>query len=257
MMSDIRALRSPPLPGAGGAPPGLCLRGDSFRRPPETVKREPGACRARRGAGARDSTSVNRARQGEVPLCLGCVRRSVSPRCATRNGLTYRGDDRLGSLAASSTPRPRGSACSRVEAAGRRMSTAQGSVRPLAEVRIETLSTRGGRPPGAHEVGVHVRYGEFFTFLGPPKSGKSDVLRAVAGFLPMTRGRVLVDGQDISTVPPHARGIGYVFQDGALWPHLSVREHVAFGLRQQRLAAPEIDRRAATVLARLQLDNAV
>jgi len=68
-MSDIRALRSPPLPGAGGAPPGLGLRGDSFRRPPETVKREPGACRARRGAGARDSTSVNRARQGEVPDC--------------------------------------------------------------------------------------------------------------------------------------------------------------------------------------------
>src|SRR5207249_12175237 len=52
MMSDIRALRSPPLPGAGGAPPGFGLRGDSFRRPPETVKREPGACRARRGAGA-------------------------------------------------------------------------------------------------------------------------------------------------------------------------------------------------------------
>src|SRR5881409_2293631 len=54
--------------GRRGAPPGLGLRGDSFRRPPETVKREPGACRARRGAGARDSTSVNRARQGKF-LC--------------------------------------------------------------------------------------------------------------------------------------------------------------------------------------------
>src|SRR5438128_2675845 len=253
MMSDIRALRSPPLPGAGGAPPGLGLRGDSFRRPPETVKREPGACRARRGAGARDSTSVNRARQGEVPLCLGCVRRSVSPRCATRNGLTYRGDDRLGSLAASSTPRPRGSAGSRVEAAGRRMSTAQGSARPLAEVRIETLSTRGGRPPGAHEVGVHVRYGEFFTFLGPPKSGKSDVLRAIAGFLPMTSGRVLVDGQDISLLPRRGRGVGYVFQEGALWPHLTVAQHIAFGLEQQGLAAAEIARKVATVVGRLGL----
>src|SRR5712692_10780231 len=110
------------------------------------------------------------------------------------------------------------------------LSTAQGSARPLAEVRIETLSTRGGRPPGVHEVGVHVRYGEFFTFLGPPKSGKSDVLRAIAGFLPMTSGRVLVDGQDISLLPPRGRGVGYVFQEGALWPHLTVAHHIAFGL---------------------------
>jgi len=56
------------------------------------------------------------------------------------------------------------------------MSGTPGSTRPLVDVRLEALSTRGGRPPGVHEVGVHVRYGEFFTFLGPPKSGKSDVL---------------------------------------------------------------------------------
>src|SRR3989441_8393686 len=135
------------------------------------------------------------------------------------------------------------------------MSGTPGSTRPLVDVRLEALSTRGGRPPGVHEVGVHVRYGEFFTFLGPPKSGKSDVLRAIAGFLPITRGRVLVDGRDISVVPPRLRGVGYVFQDGALWPHMPVREHVAFGLRQQRLAADEIARRVATVLGRLGLAN--
>jgi ABC-type Fe3+/spermidine/putrescine transport system ATPase subunit len=129
--------------------------------------------------------------------------------------------------------------------------------RPLVDIRLDGIDTRGGVAPGVAGVALHVRYGEFFTLLGPPKSGKSDVLRAVAGFLPMTRGRVLVDGQDISIIPPHARGVGYVFQDGALWPHLSVREHVAFGLRQQRLAASEIDRRVATVLARLKLDTVV
>src|SRR3989442_983920 len=107
------------------------------------------------------------------------------------------------------------------------MSGTPGSTRPLVDVRLETLSTRGGRPPGVHEVGVHVRYGEFFTFLGPPKSGKSDVLRAIAGFLPMTSGRVLVDGQDISLLPPRARGLGYVFQEGALWSHLTVAQHIA------------------------------
>ena len=125
--------------------------------------------------------------------------------------------------------------------------------RPLVDIRLDELDTRGGVPPGVHGVTQHVRYGEFFTFLGPPKSGKSDVLRAIAGFLPVTRGRVLVDGRDISAVPPRLRGVGYVFQDGALWPHMRVGEHVAFGLRQQGLSVDEIARRVATVLGRLGL----
>jgi ABC-type Fe3+/spermidine/putrescine transport system ATPase subunit len=125
--------------------------------------------------------------------------------------------------------------------------------RPLVDIRLDELDTRGGVPPGVCGITQHVRYGEFFTFLGPPKSGKSDVLRAIAGFLPITRGRVLVDGHDISAVPPRLRGVGYVFQDGALWPHMAVREHVAFGLRQQGVPADEITRRVATVLGRLRL----
>jgi ABC-type Fe3+/spermidine/putrescine transport system ATPase subunit len=125
--------------------------------------------------------------------------------------------------------------------------------RPLVDIRLEDLDTRGGVPPGVCAVSQHVRYGEFFTFLGPPKSGKSDVLRAIAGFLPITRGRVLIDGRDISAVPPRLRGVGYVFQDGALWPHMAVGEHVAFGLRQQRLPGDEISRRVAMVLGRLGL----
>jgi ABC-type Fe3+/spermidine/putrescine transport system ATPase subunit len=125
--------------------------------------------------------------------------------------------------------------------------------RPLVDIRLEELDTRGGVAPGVSDITQHVRYGEFFTFLGPPKSGKSDVLRAIAGFLPITRGRVLVDGRDISGVPPRLRGVGYVFQDGALWPHMRVDEHVAFGLRQQRLPTDEITRRVATVLGRLGL----
>ena len=127
------------------------------------------------------------------------------------------------------------------------------SGRPLVDVRIEGLATRGGVPPGVRDVSVHVRYGEFFTFLGPPKSGKSDVLRAVAGFLPMTAGRALVDGHDISAVPPARRGVCYVFQDGALWPHLGVAAHVAFGLEQQGLPRADVGRKVETVLRRLGL----
>jgi ABC-type Fe3+/spermidine/putrescine transport system ATPase subunit len=125
--------------------------------------------------------------------------------------------------------------------------------RPLVDIRLEALSTRGGAPPGLDGISVHIRYGEFFTFLGPPHSGKTDVLRAVAGFMPVTGGRVLVDGSDVATVPPRGRDIGYVFQDGALWPHMSVRDHVAFGLEAHAMAPEEIDRRVQTVLRRLQL----
>jgi putative spermidine/putrescine transport system ATP-binding protein len=129
--------------------------------------------------------------------------------------------------------------------------------RPLVDIRLESLSTRGGAPPGLSQVSVHVRYGEFFTFLGPPHSGKTDVLRAVAGFMPVTAGRVLVDGQDIGGRPPGARSIGYVFQEGALWPHLTVAQHVAFGLEAQGLSAAEIERRVSTALGRLGLSRVV
>ncbi|HEX2438776.1 MAG TPA: ABC transporter ATP-binding protein [Methylomirabilota bacterium] len=129
--------------------------------------------------------------------------------------------------------------------------------RPLVDIRLEALSTRGGRPPGLDAINVHVRYGEFFTFLGPPHSGKTDVLKAVAGFMPVTGGRVVVDGQDITGLPPGRRSTGYVFQDGALWPHLTVREHVAFGLEQQGMAAAEIARRVEVVAGRLELTGCI
>src|SRR5437867_6712606 len=125
--------------------------------------------------------------------------------------------------------------------------------RPLVDIRLDALATRGGVPPGLGGISVHVRYGEFFTFLGPPHSGKTDVLRAVAGFMTPTAGRVVVDGQDLGGLAPAARSIGYVFQEGALWRHMSVREHIAFGLEQQRLSAGDVQRRVETVLTRLGL----
>lgn len=125
------------------------------------------------------------------------------------------------------------------------------SSRPLVDIRIEGMRTRAGPPPHLDDVSVHVRYGEFFTLLGPPHSGKSAVLRALAGFLPLARGRVLVDGADVGALPPGRRGIGLVFHEGALWPHMTAREHVEFGLREQGLAAGEIARRADVALERL------
>ena len=125
--------------------------------------------------------------------------------------------------------------------------------RPLVDVRVEALSTSAGPSPHLAEVSVHVRYGEFVTLLGPPHSGKTAILRAVAGFLTPSRGRVLVDGEDIGDIPARARGIGYVFHQGALWPHLTVREHVAFGLERLTLARAEVAERVEVVMNRLEL----
>ena len=128
--------------------------------------------------------------------------------------------------------------------------------RPLVDIRLDALSTRQARPPGLDHVSVHVRYGEFFTFLGPPHSGKTDVLKAVAGFMPVSGGRIFVDGQDVAALPPGRRSTGYVFQEGALWPHLTVREHVAFGLEQQGMAPADVAHRVDVVLGRLGLTAA-
>ncbi len=128
--------------------------------------------------------------------------------------------------------------------------------RPLVDVRLEAIATATDPPPHLSDVSVHVRYGEFFTFLGPPHSGKTAVLRVIAGFMPLTSGRVLVDGEDVGALAPKARDTGYVFHEGALWPHLSVAEHVAFGLEQQGIRGDELERRIATVITRLGLAEA-
>jgi ABC-type Fe3+/spermidine/putrescine transport system ATPase subunit len=125
--------------------------------------------------------------------------------------------------------------------------------RPLVDVRLESLSTDTGPPPHLDEISLHVRYGELFSVLGPPHSGKTAILRALAGFLPQSRGRIVVDGEDIGGLPAGARGIGYVFHQGALWPHLTVGEHVAFGLEQLRMPRDEIIRRVEVVTGRLGL----
>jgi iron(III) transport system ATP-binding protein len=125
--------------------------------------------------------------------------------------------------------------------------------RPLADVRLEGVSTSHGPPPHLREVSLHIRYGELFTVLGPPHSGKTALVRAVSGFLPLAGGRVIVDGQDMSAIPPGQRSMGIVFQEGALWPHLTVREHLAYGLTLQGLSGTDLEHRLAQIMRRLAL----
>ena len=105
------------------------------------------------------------------------------------------------------------------------------------------------------DITLAIEPGEFFALLGPSGSGKSTLLRLIAGFNQANRGRLLVDGRDISRVPPHARNIGMVFQSYALWPHMSVYDNVAFGLVERRVARGEIKRRVGEALSLVGLTD--
>src|SRR5471032_877819 len=88
-------------------------------------------------------------------------------------------------------------------------------------------------------VDLAVGQGEFVSLLGPSGCGKTTLLRIVAGLLGVDRGTVKLDGQDITALPPHKRDVGVVFQNYALFPHLTVAENVAFGLKARRRPTAE------------------
>jgi iron(III) transport system ATP-binding protein len=97
-------------------------------------------------------------------------------------------------------------------------------------------------------INLHIRPGEFFAFLGPSGCGKTTLLRLIAGFNQADGGEVLVGGRDVSHLPPWKRDVGMVFQSYALWPHMTVKRNVAFGLEERKVARAEIDRRVAAAL---------
>jgi iron(III) transport system ATP-binding protein len=97
-------------------------------------------------------------------------------------------------------------------------------------------------------INLHIRPGEFFAFLGPSGCGKTTLLRLIAGFNQAGGGEVLVGGRDVSHLPPWKRDVGMVFQSYALWPHMTVKRNVAFGLEERKVPRAEVDRRVAAAL---------
>ncbi|HMO29719.1 ABC transporter ATP-binding protein [Enterovirga sp.] len=121
--------------------------------------------------------------------------------------------------------------------------------RSPAELRIEGVDLSYGDNHVLKNVSLAVEPGELFAFLGPSGCGKTTLLRLIAGFNQADRGRVLVDGADISGLPPWRRDVGLVFQSYALWPHMTVAQNVAFGLEERRLPRAEVARRTEAALA--------
>src|SRR3954451_4994760 len=95
--------------------------------------------------------------------------------------------------------------------------------------------------------------GEFIALLGPSGCGKTTTLRMIAGFVQPTSGTILLGGRDVTSVPPHMRNMGMVFQSYALFPHMTVRKNIEFGLRAHKLDSEEIERRTRDVLALVDL----
>ena len=124
----------------------------------------------------------------------------------------------------------------------------------MTALTLEALSKtfpRAGRV--VDSIDLQIAQGEFFTFLGPSGCGKSTTLRMIAGFEEPTGGRILIENVDVTHDAPNRRGIGFVFQNYALFPHLSVAKNVAFGLQVRKLPRTEISPRVHAALQEVQL----
>jgi len=118
---------------------------------------------------------------------------------------------------------------------------------PLLEIRNVTKDFDGAL--AVDNVSLTINRGEIFALLGASGCGKSTLLRMLAGFEPPTQGSIILDGQDLAGIPPYKRPINMMFQSYALFPHMTVEQNIAFGLKQDRLPKPEIALRVDEMLA--------
>jgi len=140
------------------------------------------------------------------------------------------------------------------------MSVAVEPIRPLPPpsesaqfIRIQGVSKRFGPFLAVDNVSLDVLKGEMFSLLGASGCGKTTLLRLLAGFEQPTAGQIFLDGADMAGVPPYERPVNMVFQSYALFPHMTVEQNVAFGLRQDHVRSPELERRVGEVLELVEL----
>src|SRR5215469_12035636 len=134
-----------------------------------------------------------------------------------------------------------------------RASASESGAPPL--VRFEAVSKRFAGVSAVDSLSLDIFAGEFFALLGPSGCGKTTLLRLLAGLETLDAGRILLDGEDLASVPPHRRPVNMMFQSYALFPHLDVERNVAFGLKQDGLPKAEIAARVADMLALVKLEG--
>jgi putrescine transport system ATP-binding protein len=122
-------------------------------------------------------------------------------------------------------------------------------------LRIDSVVKKFGQFRAVDALSLDIQAGEFFALLGPSGCGKTTLLRMLAGFETPDEGRVLLNGEDIAQIPPHQRPVNMMFQSYALFPHLSVRDNIAFGLKRAKLPRSEIDARVKEMVALVKLDG--
>jgi spermidine/putrescine ABC transporter ATP-binding subunit len=120
-------------------------------------------------------------------------------------------------------------------------------------IAVRDLTKRFGSLVVVESASFEIGEGELFTLLGPSGCGKTTLLRLIAGFNTPDAGEVLFDGRNVNDVPPHLRGIGMVFQNYALWPHMTVTDNISYGLGLRKTPAAEIAKRVENVLERVRL----
>ncbi len=122
-------------------------------------------------------------------------------------------------------------------------------------IKLNDIVVKFGDFTALHDINVHVKEGEFFTFLGPSGCGKTTTLRTITGFIEPVAGSVFVKGRDITHVPIEDRNIGIVFQSYALFPTMTVYDNIAFGLKVKKVRKGEIDKRVREIARKVDLSD--
>ena len=122
-------------------------------------------------------------------------------------------------------------------------------------IELKNIVVKFDKFTALHHINVHVKEGEFFTFLGPSGCGKTTTLRTITGFIEPSEGTVSVKGRDITHVPIEERNIGIVFQSYALFPTMTVYDNIAFGLKVKKLKKPEINKRVREIAKKVDLSD--
>ena len=120
-------------------------------------------------------------------------------------------------------------------------------------ISVQNITKRFGAMAAANDVTLTIEEGELFTLLGPSGCGKTTLLRLIAGFYAPDEGEIRFDDRRVNETPPHERGIGMVFQNYALWPHMTVYENAAYGLKLRKIDSGQIKERVHAVLEKVKL----